>query len=144
MDGGRCNDKKQDQLVVHSHELRNTLDEVEETIQTVEGLPEKLEHKVMVVLYHSTLALRIPVGPLAFMEGSLVHTNEFMCLLGKEYLVWKSAKGVCNLCIWPDPKTIEFLKRRKNYLEEKLKEVDKEVAKVDSYYHQLRYLDVGV
>lgn len=48
------------------------------------------------------------------------------------------------ICVFGDPKTIEFLKRRKNYLEEKLKEVDKEVAKVDSYYHQLRYLDVGV
>ena len=45
-----CNDKKQDQLVMHSHELRNTLDEVEETIQTVEKLPDKLEHKVMVGL----------------------------------------------------------------------------------------------
>ena len=43
------------------------------------------------------------------------------------------------ICVFGDPKTIEFLKRRKNYLE-----VDKEVAKVDSYYHQLRYLDVGV
>lgn len=41
-------DKKQDQLVVHVHELRNTLDEVDATIQTVEKLPERLEHKVMV------------------------------------------------------------------------------------------------
>lgn len=39
-------------------------------------------------------------------------------------------------------KTVEFLKRRKSYIEEKLKEVDGEVEKVDSYYHQLRYLDV--
>lgn len=37
---------------------------------------------------------KIPVGPLAFMEGSLIHTNEFMCSLGKDYFVWKSAKGV--------------------------------------------------
>ena len=52
----------------------------------------------------------------------------------KEYVIY----------VLGDPKTIEFLKRRKNYLEEKLKEVDEEVAKVDSYYHQLRYLDVHV
>ena len=37
---------------------------------------------------------KIPVGPLAFMEGSLIHTNEFMCALGKEYFIWKTAKGV--------------------------------------------------
>ena len=48
------------------------------------------------------------------------------------------------MCVGGDLKTIEFLKRRKSYLEEKLKEVDGEVAKVDSYYHQLRYLDVRV
>lgn len=28
------------------------------------------------------------------MEGRIVHTNEFMCSLGKEYYVWKSFKGV--------------------------------------------------
>lgn len=33
---------------MHVHELRNTLDEVDATIQTVEKLPERLEHKVMV------------------------------------------------------------------------------------------------
>ena len=43
-----------------------------------------------------------------------------------------------------DLKTVEYLERRKSYLEEKLKEVDAEVEKVDSYYHQLRYLDVHV
>lgn len=40
--------QKQDQLVVHSHELRNSLDEVENTIKLVNQLPDKLEHKVMV------------------------------------------------------------------------------------------------
>ena len=43
-----------------------------------------------------------------------------------------------------DLQTVEYLERRKSYLEEKLKEVDAEVEKVDSYYHQLRYLDVHV
>ena len=28
------------------------------------------------------------------MEGTVVHTNEFLCLIGKDYYVWKSAQGV--------------------------------------------------
>lgn len=40
--------------------------------------------------------------------------------------------------------TKEFLERRKKYLEEKMKAVEEEVKKIDSYYHQLKYLDVGI
>lgn len=34
------------------------------------------------------------------MEGRIVHTNEFMCSLGKEYYVWKSSKGVHFLVLY--------------------------------------------
>ena len=39
---------------MHNHELRNALDEVESTLQTVETLPGKLEHTVMVVVVDSS------------------------------------------------------------------------------------------
>ncbi|CBK23202.2 uncharacterized protein [Blastocystis hominis] len=96
------------------------LDNVESTMKTVDALHEKLSQKVM-----------IPVGPLAFMEGSLIHTNEFMCSLGKDYFVWKSAKG-----------TTELLQRRKEYIEGKMKGVDDQLKKLEDYRSQLRYLEV--
>eukprot|EP00960_Hanusia_phi_P071022 767447-Hanusia_phi.AAC.4 len=43
-------------------------------------MPRKVEHEVMV-----------PVGPMAFMPGKLVHTNEVLVLLGENYFVKSSA-----------------------------------------------------
>ena len=43
-------------------------------------LPKKTRHDVMV-----------PIGPLAFMPGQLIHTNEIMVLLGDNWFAERSA-----------------------------------------------------
>jgi hypothetical protein len=40
---------------------------------------------------------QVPFGPLAFMPGNLVHTNEILVLLGDDWFVEKSAKQACEV-----------------------------------------------
>ncbi|XP_012088258.1 RNA polymerase II subunit 5-mediating protein homolog isoform X2 [Jatropha curcas] len=64
-------------------------------INLVSRLPDELHHDVMV-----------PFGKAAFFPGRLVHTNEFMVLLGEGYYVERTAK-----------QTVEILKRRGKVLD---------------------------
>ncbi|XP_031391806.1 RNA polymerase II subunit 5-mediating protein homolog isoform X2 [Punica granatum] len=64
-------------------------------VNLVQKLPEELHHDVMV-----------PFGKAAFFPGRLIHTNEFMVLLGEGYFVERTSK-----------QTVEILKRRGKYLE---------------------------
>ncbi|XP_065876797.1 uncharacterized protein [Euphorbia lathyris] len=59
-------------------------------INLVSRLPDELHHDVMV-----------PFGKAAFFPGRLIHTNEFMVLLGEGYYAERTAK-----------QTVEILKRR--------------------------------
>ncbi|GLT45849.1 hypothetical protein SLA2020_196510 [Shorea laevis] len=64
-------------------------------INLVQKLPDELHHDIMV-----------PFGKAAFFPGRLIHTNEFMVLLGEGYYAERTAK-----------QTVEILKRRGKSLE---------------------------
>ncbi|KAK8622399.1 hypothetical protein V6N13_117318 [Hibiscus sabdariffa] len=59
-------------------------------INLVQKLPDELHHDIMV-----------PFGKAAFFPGRLIHTNEFLVLLGENYYADRTAK-----------QTVEILKRR--------------------------------
>ena len=62
-------------------QLEGFLRDYEGLDQQLETLPAKTSHKVAV-----------PMGPLAFMEGHLHHTNEVLVLLGDNYFAERSAQ----------------------------------------------------
>ncbi|KAF8043315.1 hypothetical protein BT93_A1608 [Corymbia citriodora subsp. variegata] len=64
-------------------------------VNLVQKLPEELHHDVMV-----------PFGKAAFFPGRLIHTNEFMVLLGEGYYAERTSK-----------QTVEILRRRGKALE---------------------------
>ncbi|KAL9454230.1 hypothetical protein AB3S75_009762 [Citrus x aurantiifolia] len=64
-------------------------------INLVQKLPEELHHDIMV-----------PFGKAAFFPGRLIHTNEFMVLLGEGYYAERTSK-----------QTVEILKRRGKVLD---------------------------
>ncbi|KAI9501926.1 hypothetical protein GGI25_000200 [Coemansia spiralis] len=66
--------------------------------KTLLELPGEIEHEVMV-----------PVGPLAFFPGKLIHTNEVLVLLGDNWFVDRSAKQAA-----------EIAERREKYVDEKI------------------------
>ena len=41
--------------------------------------------------------LQVPLGPLAFMPGKIVHTNEILVLLGDNWFVERSAKQATEI-----------------------------------------------
>ncbi|XP_071938656.1 uncharacterized protein [Coffea arabica] len=83
-------------------ERRNQLDQLKSfvsdntnLINLVQTLPNELQHQIMV-----------PFGKVAFFPGRLIHTNEFMVLLGDGYYAERTSK-----------QTVEILKRRGKILE---------------------------
>lgn len=52
----------------------------------LESLPDKVSHQVMV-----------PFGSLAFVPGTVKHTNEILCLLGDNWFVERSAKQAAKI-----------------------------------------------
>ncbi|XP_034701708.1 RNA polymerase II subunit 5-mediating protein homolog isoform X1 [Vitis riparia] len=64
-------------------------------VNLVQRLPDELHHDIMV-----------PFGKAAFFPGRLVHTNEFLVLLGEGYYAERTSK-----------QTVEILNRRGNALE---------------------------
>ncbi|XP_033096240.1 unconventional prefoldin RPB5 interactor 1-like [Anneissia japonica] len=67
-------------------------------------LPDKVTHQVMV-----------PFGPMAFMPGQLVHTNEINVLLGDDWFVERSAKQACGI-----------VQRRINHVQGMIKDLQKQ------------------
>nr|XP_009606807.1 RNA polymerase II subunit 5-mediating protein homolog isoform X1 [Nicotiana tomentosiformis]XP_009606808.1 RNA polymerase II subunit 5-mediating protein homolog isoform X1 [Nicotiana tomentosiformis]XP_009606809.1 RNA polymerase II subunit 5-mediating protein homolog isoform X1 [Nicotiana tomentosiformis]XP_009606810.1 RNA polymerase II subunit 5-mediating protein homolog isoform X1 [Nicotiana tomentosiformis]XP_009606811.1 RNA polymerase II subunit 5-mediating protein homolog isoform X1 [Ni len=70
-------------------------------INLVQRLPDQLHHDIMV-----------PFGKAAFFPGSLIHTNEFLVLLGEGYYAERTSK-----------QTTELLKRRGKDLESQVESV---------------------
>ncbi|XP_068246263.1 unconventional prefoldin RPB5 interactor isoform X2 [Palaemon carinicauda] len=68
-------------------------------------LPDKTSHEVMV-----------PIGPLAFMPGRLIHTNEILVLLGDNWFAERSAK-----------EAIEIVNRRVKDCNEKIKSAENQM-----------------
>ncbi|XP_051116990.1 uncharacterized protein LOC127241811 [Andrographis paniculata] len=85
-------------------------------INLVQKLPEETHHNIMV-----------PFGKAAFFPGRLIHTNEFMVLLGEGYYAERTSK-----------QTIDILKRRGKTLEnqvESLKAVMQDLKAEASFFH---------
>ncbi|XP_022726390.1 RNA polymerase II subunit 5-mediating protein homolog isoform X2 [Durio zibethinus] len=80
------------------NQLREFIADNTSLINLVQKLPEELHHDIMV-----------PFGKAAFFPGRLIHTNEFLVLLGESYYVERTAK-----------QTVEILKRRGKSLESKM------------------------
>lgn len=70
-------------------------------VNLVQKLPEKLHHDIMV-----------PFGKAAFFPGRLIHTNEFLVLLGESYYVERTSK-----------QTVEILKRRGKSMESQVDDI---------------------
>ncbi|KAJ1668489.1 uri1, prefoldin-like chaperone [Coemansia sp. RSA 1813] len=77
--------------------------------KTLAELPDEIEYQAMV-----------PVGPLAFFPGKIVHTNEILVLLGDNWFVDRSAKQAA-----------EIAKRREDYVDDRIAIVKKELQGVD-------------
>lgn len=78
----------------------------------LKDLPKKVSYDVMV-----------PLGPLAFVPGKLVHTNEILVLLGDNWFAEKSAQEACEVIDRRQQaisKTIEGFKQQKQLLESRL------------------------
>ncbi|XP_039001843.1 RNA polymerase II subunit 5-mediating protein homolog [Hibiscus syriacus] len=78
-------------------------------INLVQKLPDELHHDIMV-----------PFGKAAFFPGRLIHTNEFLVLLGESYYADRTAK-----------QTVEILKRRGKSL----------ISKVDALKAEMQDLE---
>ncbi|XP_010522601.1 PREDICTED: RNA polymerase II subunit 5-mediating protein homolog isoform X2 [Tarenaya hassleriana] len=74
-------------------------------INLVKKLPDQLYHDVMV-----------PFGKLAFFPGRLIHTNEFLLLLGENYYAERTSK-----------QTVDVLKRREKTLNSQLNSLKAEI-----------------
>ncbi|CAA0812509.1 Prefoldin chaperone subunit family protein [Striga hermonthica] len=79
-------DERQQQL----NQLKGFVDDNVSLINLVQKLPDETHHNIMV-----------PFGKAAFFPGRLIHTNEFLVLLGEGYYADRTSK-----------QTIEILKRR--------------------------------
>ncbi|KAL2483346.1 RNA polymerase II subunit 5-mediating protein-like protein [Forsythia ovata] len=86
--------ERQEQL----DQLKGFMNENTNLINLVHKLPDELHHDIMV-----------PFGKAAFFPGRLIHTNEFMVLLGVDHYVERTSK-----------QTIDILKRRGKGLENQL------------------------
>ncbi|KAI8319966.1 Prefoldin, partial [Martensiomyces pterosporus] len=75
---------------------------------TLRDLPSEIEYDAMV-----------PVGPLAFFPGKLVHTNEILVLLGDNWFVERSASQAADIA-----------QRREEFVTEKIEQLRKELSEV--------------
>ncbi|KAL2935503.1 RNA polymerase II subunit 5-mediating protein-like protein [Bienertia sinuspersici] len=81
--------------------LNQFIDENTNLINLVHRLPDELHHNIMV-----------PFGKAAFFPGRLVHTNEFLVLLGENYFAERTAK-----------QTVDILSRRGKTLNSQVESV---------------------
>jgi unconventional prefoldin RPB5 interactor 1 len=87
-------------------ELQRFSEENKSLSKMVMELPDSVSHRIMV-----------PFGKAAFFPGSLIHTNEFLVLLGESHYAERSAK-----------QTVEVLERRGEFLDEKISSTKAQVA----------------
>ncbi|KAJ2851893.1 hypothetical protein IWW36_000666 [Coemansia brasiliensis] len=82
--------------------------EYHELQQTLQDLPKEIEHEAMV-----------PVGPLAFFPGKLIHTNEILVLLGDNWFIEQSAF-----------QAVEIAQRREALVDSKIVELKKKLEEL--------------
>ena len=97
-------------------QLKRALGDYEELRQTLQTLPERVEHRVMV-----------PFGKMAFFPGSLRHTNEITVLLGDNYFALRSAAQAEGIA-----------ERRADFVRPQLDEAKEEVAELERTREKLR------
>ena len=97
-------------------QLKRALGDYEELRQTLQSLPERVEHRVMV-----------PFGKMAFFPGSLRHTNEITVLLGDNYFALRSAAQAEGIA-----------ERRADFVRPQLDEAKEEVAELERTREKLR------
>ncbi|XP_031742955.1 RNA polymerase II subunit 5-mediating protein homolog isoform X1 [Cucumis sativus] len=97
-------------------QLRGFITDNDNLIKLVQKLPEELHHEVMV-----------PFGKAAFFPGRLIHTNEFLVLLGEGYYAERTSK-----------QTAEILKRRGKALDS---QVDSLKAMMDNLKAEASFFD---
>ncbi|KAK1282493.1 hypothetical protein QJS10_CPB22g00602 [Acorus calamus] len=86
-------------------------------VNLVKRLPDELSHEIMV-----------PFGSAAFFPGRLIHTNEFLVLLGEGYYAERSSK-----------QTVEILQRRGKSLESQVESLKATIADLEV---EAKFLDV--
>ncbi|KAI3457673.1 hypothetical protein Pfo_014336 [Paulownia fortunei] len=102
------------------NQLKGFIDENVSLINLVQKLPDETHHDIMV-----------PFGKAAFFPGRLIHTNEFMVLLGEGYYAERTSK-----------QTAEILKRRGKALEtqvESLKAIMRDLKAEASFFDATAY-----
>ncbi|CAA7391716.1 unnamed protein product [Spirodela intermedia] len=95
--------KELDRLSLFSSENNNL-------INLVQRLPDELSHEIMV-----------PFGKAAFFPGRLIHTNEFLVLLGEGYYVERAAK-----------QTVDILQRRGKDLDSQVESLKAMITDLDT------------
>ncbi|KAF4793549.1 Unconventional prefoldin RPB5 interactor [Turdus rufiventris] len=93
--------------IQHWKKVESDYEALQERLQT---LPDKLSYDIMV-----------PLGPLAFMPGKLVHTNEITVLLGDNWFSKCSAK-----------QAIELVEHRKKHVRKALDDLEKVMKNFES------------
>lgn len=82
------------------------------------------------VLLQTRHSIMVPLGPMAFMPGELVHTNELMVLLGDNYFVERSGAQAA-----------EIMQRRIDVIEDIIQRTEKKIKDLearDSFSHDAR------
>lgn len=93
------------------HQLRAFVDDNNNLVSLVQKLPEQLSHDIMV-----------PFGKAAFFPGRLIHTNEFMVLLGEGYYADRTSK-----------QTVEILQRRGKSLDSQVDSLQLMINNLNSF-----------
>lgn len=118
-DAHKAATRVQDAISEKQRELEHLLGFISDNanlINLVQKLPEELHHEVMV-----------PFGKAAFFPGRLIHTNEFLVLLGEGYYAERTSK-----------QTVEILKRRGKSLDS---QVDSLKAMMDNLKAEASFFD---
>ncbi|KAJ0822819.1 putative prefoldin alpha [Helianthus annuus] len=90
-------------------QLQAFLNDNTSLVNLVKKLPDQLHHDIMASLH----CFVVPFGKAAFFPGKLIHTNEFMVLLGEGYYAERTSK-----------QTVEILKRRGQGLESQIESLN--------------------
>ncbi|KAL4586294.1 hypothetical protein LXL04_010930 [Taraxacum kok-saghyz] len=100
-------------------QLQTFLNDNTNLVNLVKKLPDQLHHDIMANHPHldsfliSLTLISVPFGKAAFFPGKIIHTNEFLVLLGEGYYADRTSK-----------QTIEILKRRGKDLESQIENLN--------------------
>lgn len=82
---------------------------------------ENLSKRLSTLADKTTHSVMVPIGPLAFMPGKLIHTNEILVLLGDNWFAERSAK-----------QAVEIVNRRALFVQERLASLQKDLQNMEA------------